>query len=208
MRAARFGWSVLSWVVLLLLVAVLALGVIGPRLLGGQAWTVLTGSMNPRYPPGTLVVTRPVAPAELGVGDVITYQLESGRPAVVTHRIVAVGTNARGETVFTTRGDANEAADPRPVQVGQVRGELAYAVPVLGRVNALLTPDHRVWVVAAGAVSLVGYALRMFVGVAQDRRLARRRRAAATDATAAGPPTPSAPGPVLAPVPALEEVTP
>lgn len=176
MTALRFTWSVLTWVVLLLLLAVLALGVVGPRLLGGQAWTVLTGSMNPRYPPGTLVVTRPVAPTDVAVGDVLTYQLESGRPAVVTHRVVAISTNLRGETVFTTRGDANDAADPKPVRPVQVRGELAYAVPVLGRLNALLTPDRRVWVVAAGVLGLVGYAARMFVGAAHDRRLARARR--------------------------------
>ena len=56
----------------------------------------------------------PVDPDELGVGAVITYQMESGRPQVVTHRVVAVVNAIDGERRFLTQGDANEEADPEP----------------------------------------------------------------------------------------------
>ncbi|GAA1848893.1 signal peptidase I [Microlunatus capsulatus] len=178
--ATRPGWwsflgAVLGWCALLLLLAVLAVAVVVPRLLGGQAWSVLTGSMRPGYPPGSLVVTRPVDPEAIGLGSVITYQVASGRSAVVTHRVVAVGTSTRGERTFTTRGDANGADDREPVRAVQVRGEVVYGVPWLGHVNGWLAGDRRLVAVGAGAGLLVLYALVMFAGELRD---GARRRAA------------------------------
>src|SRR5690348_1134464 len=88
-----------------LVVLVLALVVVIPRVGGGTAYTVLTGSMRPTMPPGTLVVVRPVKPEQIAVGDVVTYQIESGDPTVATHRVVAVGIDMKGEYRFTMKGD-------------------------------------------------------------------------------------------------------
>ena len=67
--------------------------------------------MKPSMPPGTLVVVRPTPVDEIGIGSVITYQVESGEPTVVTHRVVAQGIGATGEPVFRTQGDANDVPD-------------------------------------------------------------------------------------------------
>ena len=45
--------------------AVLALTIVIPRLTGSTPYTVLTGSMVPTYPPGTLIVVKPEDPAAL-----------------------------------------------------------------------------------------------------------------------------------------------
>ena len=74
-----------------LLVLVLGLGalvIVIPALTGGTALTVLTQSMEPRLPPGTLIVIRPTAIDDIKIGDVVTYQIKSGQPAVVSHRVV------------------------------------------------------------------------------------------------------------------------
>ena len=42
-----------------------------PALVGGQSLTVLTNSMAPSMPPGTLVVVRPTPFAEIAPGDII-----------------------------------------------------------------------------------------------------------------------------------------
>ena len=47
--------------------------------------------------PGALIVIRPADPVALGIGDVITYQAVSGRPAVITHRIIGFSFAASGE---------------------------------------------------------------------------------------------------------------
>lgn len=163
-----------AWLVIIVAVIAIVLGVALPRLAGGQAFTILTGSMRPGMPPGTLVVVRPVDPASLHMGDVITFQLKSGQSEVATHRIVGIGTTTTGERVFTTRGDANDANDVAPVRAVQVRGKRWYAVPYLGRLNTLITGEHRAMgrLVAAGLLG--GYALVMFVGSLRDRRRQKR----------------------------------
>ena len=90
-RAIASGTGqVLAWLVVLGAIAVLAAAVVVPRLAGGTPYTVTTASMRPDLPPGTLVVVRAVSFDEIGTGDVITYQLQSGEATVATHRVVAV----------------------------------------------------------------------------------------------------------------------
>lgn len=159
-----------AWVIILVVGVVLLLGVVIPRLAGATPYTVLTGSMAPNYPPGTLVVNRPVDPAEVQVGDVVTYQLKSGEAAVVTHRVIGIGTGVEGEPSFLLQGDANAAPDPDAVRPEQIRGGLWYAVPHLGRINSLLTGHERQLTVYAVAAFLVLYAGGMFTGALRERR--------------------------------------
>jgi signal peptidase len=179
MRAV-LGWAgqVFAWLVILAVTAVLAVAVLVPRLGGATPYTILTSSMEPGMPPGTLVVARPVDPSEISVGTVITYQLESGRPTVVTHRVVAVGVDSTGELRFTTQGDANSTTDAATVRPVQVRGERWYAVPQLGRLNTLLNGHERQLLVYAAAALLLGYAGWQFLAAL----LTRLRRRAATGA--------------------------
>lgn len=153
---ARHLVRAVSWVVVLGATALVTVAVLVPRVAGATPYTVLTGSMSPAYPAGTLVVVRPVDLADVRVGDVVTYQLRSGEPAVATHRVVGVGWTADGEKVLTTRGDANAAVDAAPVREVQLRGEVWYSVPWMGRLNVLLSPDqHQLLVqLAAGALFL------------------------------------------------------
>jgi signal peptidase len=169
-RVATWTVRVAAWMVILGIAAVLAAAVVVPRVGGATPYTVLTGSMTPTYPPGSLVVVRPVDPESILTGDAITYQLESGKPAVVTHRVVSQGFDGKGEVVFRTKGDANEDPDPNAVQAVQVKGEVWYSVPYLGYVNNLLTGHQRQLGVYAAAAGLLGYALLSFIGAARDRR--------------------------------------
>jgi signal peptidase len=179
MKVVRFASQVVLWLVILTALAAVALAVAVPRIAGGTPYTVLTGSMEPGLPPGTLVVVRPVDPEDIAVGDVITFQLESGKPAVATHRVVAVGTRLDGEQVFTTQGDANGAPDRNPVRTVQVQGRLWYSVPYLGHLNSALTGKQRQGAVLVVSVLLAGYAAFMFVGAVRDG--VRRRRSPRTD---------------------------
>lgn len=166
----RWCGRVLLWMVILACSAALAVGVLIPRVTGSTPYTILTGSMVPRYPPGTLVVDHAADLDEVGVGTVVTYQLVSGQSAVVTHRVVAVNTDLDGNVTYTTQGDANNAPDANPVKPEQIRGQLWYAVPKLGYVNNWLTGHQRqslVYVVAGG---LGLYAFSMFGGALRDRR--------------------------------------
>ena len=147
---------VISWLVVAGVTALVMAAVLVPRLAGATPYTVLTGSMTPSLPPGTLVVVKPVDIEDVRTGDVITFQLHSGRHTVATHRVVGIGWTGDGEKVLTTRGDANEAADTTPVREVQLRGEVWYSLPWVGHLNVMMSPaQHELLVrLAAGALFL------------------------------------------------------
>ncbi|WP_435771076.1 signal peptidase I [Nocardioides sp. SYSU DS0651] len=167
----------LVWAAVLAVAAVLVVAVAVPRVTGATPYTVLTGSMRPELAPGSLVVVRPAEHEEIGIGDVVTFQLESGERAVVTHRVVAVTVDGRGETRFTTQGDANEQPDRESVRAVQVRGRVWYSVPHLGRLNSALTGEQRQLATYGVGGALVVYAGATLVSAARDRRRAGRARA-------------------------------
>ncbi len=180
MTAARRTGSlvshVLTWAVILSATAALMVSVFAPRVAGGTPYAVLSGSMRPDLPPGTLVVVRPTPIDEIAIGDVITYQLESGKRTVVTHRVVGIGIDVGGARVLQTQGDANEKLDPKPVREVQIKGQLWYSVPQLGRLHQLLTGQERQWAVYALTVLLMGYAAMAWGGALRDRTRRREER--------------------------------
>ncbi len=179
-RQATRGWLIqaASWFVMSAVLLVLCVAVLIPRLGGAEPYTVLTGSMKPGMPPGTLVVVKPVDASNIAIGTVITYQLESGERAVVTHRVVGIGFDGDGERVFRTQGDANNSPDPEPVRPVQVRGERWYAIPYLGHVSSALTAAQRQVAVTIVATGLVVYAVAMFLGAGRERRRTSTRMGA------------------------------
>ena len=113
--------------------------------------------MEPAIPTGSIVVVRDIEPTDIAIGDVITFQLYSGRPEVETHRIVGFGATQTGEKTLITKGDNNGATDAEPVREIQVKGKLFYAVPQVGFVaNALGNADRGLWTTLA-AMGLIGY---------------------------------------------------
>ncbi len=168
-RAGSFVGQVATWSVILSAAAALMVSVAVPRIAGGTPYDVLTGSMRPDLPPGTLVVVRPTPIEDIAIGDVITYQLESGEATVVTHRVVGIGVGVDGDRVLQTQGDANEKFDPQPVREVQIKGELWYSVPQLGRLHQALTGQERQWAVYAVAFLLLGYAAMAWGGALRSR---------------------------------------
>jgi signal peptidase len=164
-----------SWM-LLLTIATLLVATMGvPRVTGATPYTVLTGSMRPTMPPGTLVVTKPIEAGKLKVGDAITYQIRSGQPEVVTHRIISIAQTLRGESLFTTQGDANPHPDENPVKAAQIRGVVWYSIPFAGYLNSLLTGEQRIWAVGSTAIFLLGYAVFMGIGAMMEARRSVRK---------------------------------
>lgn len=170
----QFSGTVLGTVLLgLVAIAGTALVVV-PRLTGSTPLTVLTGSMTPTYPPGTVVVVRPTPVDQLKIGDAVTYQLQSGDPTVVTHRLVGIALTADGKRLFTFRGDANTADDPAPVRPVQIRGRVWYSVPYVGYVATALSPLMRQLAIHIVAGGLLAYGV--FLAVTGGLERVRRRR--------------------------------
>lgn len=180
-RSTRSGWRAVVHAVLLgcstgllLLVAGLAVVLIViPKATGSMPLTVLTQSMEPSLPPGTLLVVRPTPTEDIRVGDVVTYQIASGRPEVISHRVVSVAVSSDGSRTFVVKGDANAEPDA-PVAAVQVRGVVWYSVPGLGYVNQVVN-GSRGWLVPLVAGVLIAYGAVMVTAGAVSAVRRRRR---------------------------------
>lgn len=161
--------TIISWLVLFACALILLALVVVPRVSGAQAYTVLTGSMQPALSPGALVVVQPTPAENLAAGDVITFQPYSGDPSVVTHRITGIYYDMSGQLRIYTQGDANNVPDDWALVPEQVRGKLWYSVPQLGRVNVLLSGESRAVAITVVAGGLIVYAAWMFGAGMRDR---------------------------------------
>ncbi len=123
-----------AWLGSLVLLGAVALALavaVVPVAAGGSALTVLSPSMTPTFPVGTLVVIRPRPVEAIRIGDVVSFtdrDPATGSTRTVTHRVVGVDPGPQ----FRTKGDANAAQDPDAVQATEVRGVEWYSVPKVG----------------------------------------------------------------------------
>ncbi len=147
-----------NWVsgVLVAVVVVLAIALVGVRVVGLQPYVVLSGSMMPTYDVGSLIYVKTVDYKELTVGDPITYMVSED--TVVTHRIVEViQDESEADTLwFRTKGDANTTEDAAPVHYRNVIGKPVFSVPYLGYLsNYIQSPPGLYVAISFCAVLLV-----------------------------------------------------
>jgi signal peptidase len=156
-------------IVLTVIAAIALVAIIIPKIGGGVPLTVLSGSMEPTLPTGSLAVVRPIGADDVQVGDVITYMPHPNDPYLVTHRVIRVELSEAGERTFILQGDANSGPDA-PVRAKQIRAELWYSVPLLGYLNSTLNSETKDWVLIGVASSLFAYAGYTVIRTIVDRR--------------------------------------
>lgn len=140
--AARKAVSLLTTAMLVVAIGAFAFLTLGPRFLGYQTSTMLTGSMAPLINAGDVVVTAPVPATRIRVGDVITYHIPVEDKRIVTHRVIRLTTAAEGTTAVRTKGDANAGADPwTAVLQGSTVHKHVFTIPYAGHaIRALREP--------------------------------------------------------------------
>ena len=136
-------------------VVILALLLVGARVIGLQVFTVLSGSMEPNYHVGSLIYVKEVDPFELEAGQVITFMLNEN--TVATHRIIEVVPDDDDTTVvrFRTKGDANDVEDGSLVHYKNVIGTPIFTIPYLGYVATYIQSPPGLYVAIAGAAFIL-----------------------------------------------------
>ena len=163
--------------VVLVLAALMLVAFAGVRLFGLTPYAVLSGSMEPEYPTGSLIYVRDVDPADVAVGDAITFELESG--ALVTHEVYEIDARA-----FRTQGIANIDAgggivhDALPVPFERVIGAPVFCIPYLGYLNKFLTGTAGLLALGACALVLIALNLAASLFEKEEDAPARGRHAA------------------------------
>lgn len=102
---------------------------------GYRMYSVLSGSMTPVYPKGSLVIVRITDPKEIKVGDDITFYNPGSEQDIWTHRVIDVIDNYGNNGVcFKTQGVANSQEDPFITIGGNVVGVVVFSIPYAGYV--------------------------------------------------------------------------
>ncbi|MEG2420232.1 MAG: signal peptidase I [Oscillospiraceae bacterium] len=163
-----------------------------PSLFGYSFMTVLTGSMEPNIPTGSLLVVKQVDAQTLEKGDIISFYTTLGGydSMINTHRIDEVLTGS-GELSFRTRGDANSAADPSPVTASQLIGQVIAVSHGFGVAISFLRHQavFLVLVLVPLLVILVTY-IRRLVRLAKEEIAQAEEELTQTELSASAPPTP------------------
>lgn len=171
-KAVSRVWNVIS-TLLVTLVVVLAVLLVGVRVVGLTPYVVLSGSMEPTYHVGSMIYVKDVDPADIAVGDPITFRISDDM--VATHRVIAIYEDGS----FQTQGDANDAPDGAPVSPENLVGKPVFTVPYLGFLADWMMKPPGLYITVTAAVVLI--VLMFLPGILQkaeeaDRRDAEKKR--------------------------------
>lgn len=123
------------------------------KVAGIKSFVVLTGSMTPSIPQGSVIFTKKAE--AYAQGDVVSFNL-AGRN--VTHRINAVQQDMNGDIYFETKGDANKAIDSELVSPSSVIGKSVFHMPYVGKVILFLKSVQ-------GFIALIILPSLLFIGL-------------------------------------------
>lgn len=93
------------------LVATFCAIVVGLVVTGHHLEQVVTGSMQPTIPIGSLVVTERVPVSQLQVGDILVFPNPDNGKQTIVHRIVWLSHDSQGDVLVRTKGDYNALPD-------------------------------------------------------------------------------------------------
>jgi signal peptidase len=146
---ARAAVALATWIALGLAVAILATVTLGPRLGLFQVETVLSGSMEPLFRPGDVLVVVPEPLTAVRAGQILSFHAPTADHRVETHRVVRV-IHPGPHPVIVTKGDANSAADPWRARL---HGTTAWRmVAVVPRAGSVIRTLREPWVHAVTVI--------------------------------------------------------
>ena len=153
-------WNIVSTALVVLMV-LCAVFLMGSRVMGYQCFTVISGSMEPKYSVGDLIYVKNVDANTIQVGDDITFILNEDL-VVATHRVVRI--DAENQRLYT-KGLANEIEDSDPVHFNNVIGVPQFSIPKLGYVsNFVQNPPGMYITIGVGIILILAVFLPDMIG--------------------------------------------
>lgn len=106
-----------------------------------RMFTVISGSMEPKYKIGDVLLAKEIAPEKIKVGDTISYlgNVNSFKDKVVTHQVVDID-KIDGKYYFHTKGLANLVEDPL-VSADQLYGKVIYKSVIISLIYKIVSTN-------------------------------------------------------------------
>lgn len=120
--------NILMSIIIIILMITAGLFIV-PQIIGYKSFAVVSGSMEPNIPVGSIVYAKEIEFNKLQEGDVITFYSGDN---IVTHRIVEITDNDKS---FKTKGDANNDNDGGKVLYSDIIGKVVFSLPFLGYIS-------------------------------------------------------------------------
>lgn len=127
--------------------AIIIIGAIACWIIGYEPAIVMSGSMEPTYHTGSVMLIDTNQKKDVRIGDTIAF-ITGGE--YIAHRIV--DTCDKG---YITRGDANKSRDPWVVAYTDIKGKVVMSIPWLGYVFKTLSGTAGI-IIAASLVIIMG----------------------------------------------------
>ena len=137
-----------------------------------RMFTVISGSMEPKYNIGDVLISKVVDPKDIKVGDTISYLGKEGTFAnkVVTHEVVDIETDADGKYYFHTKGIANLIEDPI-VYEDQLYGKVIYKSVILSFIYKVISTNIGLFVfIVIPVLYIVGSEILSVMLEKEDKR--------------------------------------
>jgi signal peptidase I len=97
-----------------------------------RLYRIVSPSMEPLIPVGSLVVVSRSEPVE--IGDIVAYKLEvMGRSYTLVHRVVDVK-----DGYYTIRADVDPTSAGETLEAGKILGKVVLAIPFLGYIAGVV----------------------------------------------------------------------
>ena len=119
----------------------------------------MSGSMEPALGVGDVIINSRVSPAEVRVGDIVTFSDPEGTDKLITHRVRQLRI-AKGTAHVVTKGDNTNAVERWDIPANGSLGRVEFRVPLLGfLVFWLHGPLARIGLIVVPALLLAGFEL-------------------------------------------------
>ena len=139
---------------------------------GYKIFRVITGSMEPEYEVGEVVISKEVNPKDIKVGDDIVYLGRVGEYSgkIIMHNVVAIDTDENGDLIFHAKGlQSNSVEDPQ-IREEQIYGVVIYTSSILTILYDLATNIYSIFAIV---IILV---LNVFIAFNTPKKTKKKRK--------------------------------
>ncbi len=130
---------------------------------GYRIFRVITGSMEPEYGVGEVVISKEVDPKNIKVGDDIVYLGTYGEynGKIIMHSVIAIDTDKNGNLNFHAKGLHSSSVEDPQIKASQIYGVVKFKSAILTVLYKLATNIYSLFVIISVLVLNVFISFRL-----------------------------------------------
>lgn len=145
-----------------------------------SAYVIISPSMEPTIRVRDAIIVQKTSASKLKKGDIITFNSTDERfsGVTITHRVVEVIKDTKGNPMFRTKGDNNNVEDATLVRDEDLVGRVILKIPKVGYIQYLLSTAYG-WfiIVIVPCMGIIIYdIMKIFKRGAKQVKRRRRKR--------------------------------